>query len=65
MKGKFGVYLLQPFGIKLIFSIVAQSTVHDSLVVPIQNGLDPPKMNWTLPKQLVLDQNDLDSPKSF
>ena len=28
-------------------------------------NLDLTKMNWTHPKQLVLDQNDLDSPKSL
>jgi hypothetical protein len=28
-------------------------------------NLDLTKMNWTGPKQLVLDQNDLDGPKSF
>ena len=32
-----------------------------SLPVP----LHPTKKNWTRPKWLVLDQNDLDSPKSF
>ena len=29
------------------------------------NDLDPTKMNWTCPKQFVLDQNYLDGPKSF
>ena len=32
---------------------------------PVYNGLDLTKTNWTRPKQLELDQNDLDNPKSF
>ena len=30
---------------------------------PVQNYLEPTKTNWTRPKQLLLDQNDLDGPK--
>ena len=31
----------------------------------VQNDLDPIKMNWTHPKRLVLDQNDLEVQNNF
>ena len=37
MKGKFNVYLLLPFGEKLIFSIEARSTIRDSTKTVLNN----------------------------
>ena len=53
MKGKFDVYLVQPFGKELIFAIVAWSTVRDSLVLTDE-------LKFTIAESIILSNKNSD-----